>query len=222
MIQRVVVVVVLALVACGKSKEAKEREEACKLQRTTAAKALRLAIEEVAKPQDVLPPVERLKPRDLADPDLAFAAQVNVDNTAIEADARDQAAAFERRRQALVHDTRASLEAAAAAYESDDGDPVATAGNVRGVIEKFDALYAARAKELAASVAGCRALVERIDARLKAGVKNDDTRQVIDDQRKNADLGAQLYAIAKPEPSGVFDLARVDVQSLPEVCGAAK
>ena len=87
MVQRMVVVAVLVLVACGKSKEAKEREEACKLERTTAAKALRLAIEEVAKPQEVLPPVERLKPRDIADPDTAFAAQVNVDESAIRADA---------------------------------------------------------------------------------------------------------------------------------------
>ncbi len=203
-------VLVVALLSCGKSKEEQAREKLCRSDRDSAADYLGVAVESLDRVVDGPKPDEPMGPRTPdKDPDTDFVEQALHDwreltrKTLVveqnDADARAK----------LRGPAKQTLKHAIDELKQQDGDPVAAAKSAQAVYAQLDELTASKVKQDEALLKDVIALRDRIDGRPAAQIKNADTREQLVEVRKSVDLQARLLELARKPPDvyGVHKLA---------------
>lgn len=212
------VLLVVALVSCGKSKQEKEREQACRDERDSAARYMQIAIDSF----DRIPAArEPRKPRPPRPPDK------NLDTAFMETALDDEGALVDRgtaiakadadARKKMSDAAQDTLKRAKAEFEKTEGDPVSAAKSAQTVFAQLDQISAESVKQYAALIKDIGALRDRIAAKPLDQIKDQNTRDLLTSVRDDLGLEASALDIAS-KPVDVFGVQKVSLQQVITAC----
>ena len=209
---------VLALVACGKSRQDKERDEACRSERESATRYLQVAIESfdrIPGASEVEPPLQRREPD--KNPDIAFLEAAIDDESVLARRLLEIKKTDLDARKKMRDSAQQTLKHASEDLQRPERDPVAAAKSAQTVFAQLDQLNADNRKQYEALSKDLLALRDRIDAKPPDQIKDTTIRHQLASERETVDLQAQMIDLAH-QPVDAFGVQKLALQQVISAC----